>query len=177
MKSAREYIREHVDTSPEGVAYRDKVVAIAKRWADGDLTIDQVRRECRGYERDRAVRATHPDHSDHGLLMTLLDELIATEGAAPGTGGVPTKHGFITNAELREHNARVRHGDGRILLPIQEPWRIKPTKHRSGVRADPVYAENAEERARIIHEEALRRRRQGPDRRSDREVEDVGGDS
>lgn len=115
----------------------------------------EVRKLTTGRQRFLATAFTSPDDPEFAPLMALLDALIAREPVRM------TKHGVITEDDLREYQVRIEREDGRELLvfPERYPWRVKPDRDRgiAGVRGDPAYRRR-EDRGptlssfRVIHE-------------------------
>jgi hypothetical protein len=100
------------DPTPAEEEAIEEVREIAVAFAKGYGTLADVRRATSGKQRWLATRFTPPNHPAFRPLMGLLDALIAAQG------GVPTKHGIIDPALLRDTGGTINRGTGEVRFPI-----------------------------------------------------------
>lgn len=140
---------------------------LAMAYANDELDLNEIRRLSSGRERWTATRFTSPAHQTFAPLMTMLDDLIATDPTDPNGWLYQTPFGVFTRRDLEDAGAEITKQPGnrlRIRFPIRWPWRRKPNADQGdqGERDDPYYARDAEERREI----ANRRTPTGPVRTS-----------
>jgi|GEM_PF-4953508 len=154
--SARDAVVSDRPPRPEEAEAVAHVHALVEAWMAGDVPAGEVRRQCTGLDRWTATRFTDPEHRLFRPLMSLLDDLIATDTTGADGMIYATRQGMFTEAMLRWAKAEIgKVGERvRLVFPVREPWDQKPDKDgrtieaREGVRGRPIYARTPEERAR-----------------------------
>lgn len=142
-------------THAEAMTVIDNVLTLARDWYHHGLPLDDIRRETTPHMRFLAGRFVRPQPVE---LKALLAALIDDDASSPEGYTYRTKHGTFTGSMLDAAPTRMdRHEDTvRLRFAQRQPWLVHPDdaakRGEPGVRADPVYAEDHEERARIAND-------------------------
>jgi len=134
-------------------ATRDGVLALCRAYRDGIGSLLDIRRYSTGRERFTAVAFTPLADPDRGLLLAVLDELVATDPTSADGWAYSTSKGVFTEADIRAAGGRTfRAEDGRIGVefPASLPWERRPNRDRGddGLRGRPVFRRDAEKAPR-----------------------------
>lgn len=109
------------DPTPEEVEIIQRVHDLVTDWIYGGDLYD-IRRHSTGKERFTAARFTPPSHPMFPDLHRALDALIASDPIGDDGYNYATKHGVITDREIRHAGGRMRRtqsGAIKIEFPIR----------------------------------------------------------
>ena len=146
----------------------DELRALAASYDAGRISLADVRRQSTEHERFLLARYVRPMPRE---VKRLFDDLVDSDVTQADGYSYRTKHGLLPGAEIAGPLTRMDQTDDggwRMRFASRWPWRVRPKLDKqtgailvAGIRDDPLFAENDEERMRLarVEEPSAPRRR------------------